>query len=105
MGTPQEMLMLPPPPRNPADQSEIERRQQHIAWLNQVNAMAMMNQQQVVVAPYTLVPTSVYPPPVQQQQPPQESEERRAKRLARNRDRHANRDDERKKTWRGCQQW
>lgn len=86
MGTPQEMLMLPPPPRNPADQSEIERRQQHIAWLNQVNAMAMMNQQQVVVAPYTLVPTPVYPPPAQQQQPPQESEERRAKRLARNRE-------------------
>lgn len=91
MGTPQEMLMLPPPPRNPNDQSEVERRRQHIAWLNQVNAMALMSQQQQQQVPaYALAPTPVYPPPpVQQQQqsaPPQESEERRAKRLARNRE-------------------
>lgn len=85
MGTPQEMLMLPPPPRNPTDQSEVERRRQHVAWLNQVNAMALMNQQQQQVPAYALAPTPVYPPPPSQQQP-QESEERRAKRLARNRE-------------------
>ncbi|KAI2501710.1 hypothetical protein MHU86_12716 [Fragilaria crotonensis] len=57
MGTPQEMLMLPPPPRNPTDQSEVERRRQHVAWLNQVNAMALMNQQQQQVPAYALAPT------------------------------------------------
>lgn len=91
MGTPQEMLMLPPPPRNPTESSEIERRQQHIAWLNQVNAMAIMNQQQqAVVLPQhygaALAPGPVFPPPVAELRPQQESEERRAKRLARNRE-------------------
>eukprot|EP00545_Synedropsis_sp_CCMP1620_P013651 CAMPEP_0119023928 /NCGR_PEP_ID=MMETSP1176-20130426/30920_1 /TAXON_ID=265551 /ORGANISM="Synedropsis recta cf, Strain CCMP1620" /LENGTH=592 /DNA_ID=CAMNT_0006979095 /DNA_START=1 /DNA_END=1779 /DNA_ORIENTATION=+ len=108
MGTPQEMLMLPPPPRhNDISKSEAER-QQHIAWLNQINAMAMMNRQgQQQVPPQhqqphlmqpphyhsggtaQLAPTPIFHPPNnnQQQQGPQvESEERRARRLARNRE-------------------
>jgi hypothetical protein len=91
MGTPQENLMLPPPPRHPTDQAEAERRIQHVAWLNQVNAMAVMNQQQVIVtSSYALAPVTVYPPPhstqATQSQTQQESEERRARRLARNRE-------------------
>jgi hypothetical protein len=89
MGTPQENLMLPPPPRHSNDPAEVERRKQHVAWLNQVNAMAVMNQHQVIVSSsYALAPAPVYPPPhsALSAQTQQESEERRAKRLARNRE-------------------
>jgi hypothetical protein len=111
MGTPQEMLMLPPPPRNYGDggaKSEAER-QQHLAWLSQINTMAMMNrhlpptpqdpqQQQpgMMMQPpphyhgAPLAPTPVFHPPhhLQQTASPAaaESEERRARRLARNRE-------------------
>jgi hypothetical protein len=91
MGTPQELLMLPPPNREKTE----EERQQHIAWLNQINTMAILSQQQqqqiLPNAPpfsnqLTLAPNAAVI--FQQPQPPtpQESEERRARRLARNRE-------------------
>jgi hypothetical protein len=85
IGTGQENLMLPPPPRYAVDTD----KQQHLQWLQQVNSMVMQvpsYPQHIVPQPYGGYPLA---PSFEAQRPAPslvESEEKRAKRLARNRE-------------------